>query len=183
MLEYIILGILYKDSMTGYDIKKCIDQGISMFYKASYGSLYPLLDKLLKRNLVTCSSEVEGKREKKKYTITECGQQAFLQWLTQEEYENSSIEAFMARVYFFDVLSENAATDIIRRYESRVKTYRDELQKKKEYYGTIENKEGYYFKLSTLYFGICKLQSMLDWCRTVENKENLNGLIRPERED
>ena len=47
MLEYIILGTLYTNTLTGYDIRKCIDSGIGMFYRASYGSIYHLLCRLL----------------------------------------------------------------------------------------------------------------------------------------
>lgn len=43
MLEYIVLGMVNYEDMTGYDIKKYIESGISVFYKASFGSLYPIL--------------------------------------------------------------------------------------------------------------------------------------------
>ncbi len=182
MLEYIILGFLYQNSLTGYDIKKCIDQGVGMFYRVSYGSLYPLLDRLRNKELVTCSSEIKGKRETKKYEITDKGQQVFMQWLTEEEYENSSIEAFMARVYFFDLLTEATAFAIIQRYEAKLKVYLQELLKKKEKYEEA-GRQRYYYKVSTLYFGICKIQSILDWCSVTKQKEDLNTLMKVERED
>ena len=39
MLESIILGMVSDNDFTGYDIKKLIENGIGVFYKASYGSL------------------------------------------------------------------------------------------------------------------------------------------------
>ena len=46
MLESIILGMVSDNDFTGYDIKKLIENGIGVFYKASYGSLYPALKRL-----------------------------------------------------------------------------------------------------------------------------------------
>ena len=40
MLESIALGMLLEKDLTGYDIKKFIENGIGVFYKASFGSLY-----------------------------------------------------------------------------------------------------------------------------------------------
>lgn len=178
MLEFIILGLLYKRALTGYDIKKYIDGGINMFYKVSYGSLYPLLNKLLKGGYVICSCEMDGKREKKIYTITGSGKKAFIKWLEADENESSSIEAFMARVYYYDLLPAEVAANIIARYENKLVDYLQDLIKKKEKYEEISNIDDYYFKLSTLYFGICKLQSIIEWCETVKNKKNLNILVQ-----
>lgn len=41
MLEYIILGLLMEGPMSGYEMKKTIDSSVGLFYRASYGSLYP----------------------------------------------------------------------------------------------------------------------------------------------
>ena len=49
MLDYIILGMVLNEDLTGYDIKKFIENGIGVFYKASYGSLYPALKKLTEK--------------------------------------------------------------------------------------------------------------------------------------
>lgn len=39
--------------------------------------------------------------------------------------------------------------------------------------------EDFYFKLSTLYFGICKLQSLIAWCDIVKMGKNLQTLQVP----
>ena len=46
MLASIALGMVLEGDLTGYDIKKRIEKGIGVFYKASFGSLYPALKKL-----------------------------------------------------------------------------------------------------------------------------------------
>lgn len=53
MLESLILGIVYDEDLTGYDIKKNIEKSFGVFYKASFGSLYPALKRLTGKDFVT----------------------------------------------------------------------------------------------------------------------------------
>lgn len=177
MLEYIILGTLYTNTLTGYDMRKCIESGIGMFYRASYGSIYPILGKLLEKNYVVCMNEVQGKRVKTKYSITERGKEAFLIWLQEDSDTNSSIESFMAKVYFFDQLPAELVVNKIKEYQEKLYVYQADLIKKKETYDALEHKDLFYYKLSTLYFGICKLQSIISWCETVKQGIDLETLL------
>ena len=178
MLKYIILGTLYADTLTGYDIKKYIEGGIGMFYRASYGSIYPLLSKLLENGDVVCVDEVQGKRVKKKYSITEGGKEEFMKWLNDDDSINS-IESFMAKVFFFDKLPRDLVSKKVNVYEEKLQNYKIDLINKKQRYEMLDNKDSFYFKLSTLYFGICKLQSILMWCETVKLGNDLETLIWP----
>lgn len=179
MLEFIILGILFTNTLTGYDIRKHIEGGIGMFYRASYGSIYPLLGKLSDKGYVVCVDEVQGKRVKLKYTITKCGKEAFINWLNEDSDSSNSMESFMAKVFFFDKLPRDLAYQKIGEYEEKLLDYQKNLIKKKEKYETLEHKDLFYFKLSTLYFGICKLESIITWCETVKQGIDLETLILP----
>jgi DNA-binding PadR family transcriptional regulator len=44
--EYIVLGLLMHEDLSGYDLKKHIDQSISQFWEVGYGQLYPTLKEL-----------------------------------------------------------------------------------------------------------------------------------------
>ena len=177
MLEFIILGTLYTNSLTGYDIRKCIEEGIGMFYKASYGSIYPILGKLLERGYVICDKEEQSKRNSKKYSITEHGRDEFIKWLKDDnDKSGSSIELFMAKVFFFDKLPSNLAYRKIDEYEERLIAYQRKLIKKKEKYENLDNIDPFYFQMSTLYFGLCKLQSIILWCETVKQGKKLENI-------
>ena len=41
MLESLILGIVYDEDLTGYDIKKNIEKSFGVFYKASFEVCIP----------------------------------------------------------------------------------------------------------------------------------------------
>ena len=65
---------------TGYEIKKLASEGhFSHFMEASYGSIYPALGRLTKRELVTLREENQtGKPGRKVYSITDKGRTAFI---------------------------------------------------------------------------------------------------------
>lgn len=176
MLEFIILGTLFSQNLSGYDIRKCIENGIGMFYKASYGSVYPILAKLTNKGFVTCNEDSQDGRKKKIYQITEEGRLSFMEWLQKDESQDS-IEAFMARVFFFDKLPEEVSKKKIQKYEYYLEEYEESLLEQRKKYMDLPNREDYFYKISTLYFGICKLQSMIKWCRVARKKEELENLI------
>ena len=64
MLESIALGMLLEKDLTGYDIKKFIENGIGVFYKASFGSLYPALKRLTEKGYLTTRDKPQGSRKK-----------------------------------------------------------------------------------------------------------------------
>lgn len=177
MLEYVMLGTLFDNTLTGYDIRKCIESGVGMFYRASYGSIYPILSKLLEKGYVVCIDEVQSNRVKKKYSITECGKNEFMKWLMEDHASSSSIESTMVKVFFFDKLPRQEAFKKISEYEEKLQDYQMKLISKKEKFEKLENKDTFYFKLSTLYFGICKLQSIMQWCETVKLGNDLDSLL------
>ncbi|MCV6548693.1 MAG: PadR family transcriptional regulator [Cohaesibacter sp.] len=81
----ICLAILFRGDTTGYDIRKASSEGdYSYFTEASFGSIYPALNRLESDGLVTCRLEPQdGKPARKVYSITDAGRQAFLEELCQ----------------------------------------------------------------------------------------------------
>jgi DNA-binding PadR family transcriptional regulator len=79
------LAILFRGDTTGYDIRKASSEGdYSYFAEASFGSIYPALNRLEAEGLVTCRLEPqEGKPARKVYSITDAGRQAFLEELSE----------------------------------------------------------------------------------------------------
>lgn len=177
MLEYIILGTLNSKSLTGYDIRKCIEDGVGMFFKASFGSIYPLLNRLLEKEYVMCKCNDDNKRNKKIYVITDQGKEAFDNWLLSSENELGSMEMFMAKVFFCDKLPKEISCNKINSYKMRLNDYLEELIERKKKYDRLTNQQDFYYKLSTLYFGICKLQSIIHWCDIVASQQELSVLI------
>jgi PadR family transcriptional regulator AphA len=73
------LAILNMSDATGYEIRKLSTEAeYSYFVDASFGSIYPALNKLEADSMVTCRLEAQvGKPARKIYSITAAGRQEF----------------------------------------------------------------------------------------------------------
>ena len=76
-MEYLILGLLILSPMTGYELQQFIKKNLALICSHSAGSVQTALSKLEKEGKVTASETAEGKRRKKRFSITETGRASF----------------------------------------------------------------------------------------------------------
>jgi PadR family transcriptional regulator, regulatory protein AphA len=82
--QFAILGLLADEDLTGYDIKKLVEERLSHFWSESFGHIYPMLRRLRERGLVEQSVErQEGRPDRKVYSITEDGRAALESWFAE----------------------------------------------------------------------------------------------------
>jgi len=93
----VCLAILYEGDSTGYEIRKLSVEGeYSYFVEASFGSIYPALQKLEADRLVTSRVEQQdGKPAKKIYAITALGRREFINSLFERLGEDTYRSEFM----------------------------------------------------------------------------------------
>lgn len=101
-IKTICLGALSYGDATGYEIRKQFEEGpFAYFYDASFGSIYPALNKLLDDGLVTCTTEAQpGRPTKKIYSITDEGLTFLQDALKQEPSEHKLRSDFLAAMFF-----------------------------------------------------------------------------------
>lgn len=103
--RYLILGLLLEYPMTGYMLHRRMQTLVEAVASISYGTLYPLLHKLLADGDV----EVEvmpgrGRSPKKVYRITPAGEAALREWLVTPLSSDSQAD-FLLRVYLVQHLA------------------------------------------------------------------------------
>jgi DNA-binding PadR family transcriptional regulator len=99
------LGILTKGEATGYEIKKILETKYSHFFDASYGSIYPALNKLTKDGLITrVTTPQSGRPDKKVYSISAAGRMAFLDALQTLPGPDRVRSEFLAVMAFAELL-------------------------------------------------------------------------------
>jgi len=180
MLDYIILGMVLTDELTGYDIKKHIENGIGVFYKASYGSLYPALKKLTEKGYLLMYEKPQGGRQKNYYKLTDEGRKYFLEWLVSPLNVLDGSTAHLAKVYFFDKLPLETRDRQLLEHEMNSNNYLMKLQALEKEFSKMQNKDCFYYKLSTLYYGICITQESIRWCQHIRAGKPLPQLIKGE---
>lgn len=98
-LKLIVLKILNEKDFTGYGLIKEIENKTG-FWKPSPGSIYPLMEELLEKKLVTCKKD----KNQKIYSITEKGKKVYKEVKTKKE---KIIREILDSVMFLEVLGEN----------------------------------------------------------------------------
>lgn len=177
MLGFITLGMVLDAPLTGYDIKKRIETGVGTFYKASFGSLYPLLKKLAAQGLLAVIEQSQGERVKKLYQITAQGNAAFFEWLRAPIDFNASTDHQLAKIYFFDRLPPAERAAQLAAYQASCTRYLETLQALLQKYEAMENKACFYYKLSTLYYGVAVMQTTIAWCGRIQAGGGLAGWV------
>ena len=70
--------------MSGYDIKKMVEVGLSYFWSVSYGQIFPVLNKLVSEGWSTRQADPgSGGRRRQVYTVTAKGREEFQAWLRE----------------------------------------------------------------------------------------------------
>lgn len=107
-MEYVILGLLMIQPSTLYSLNKSFEQGISLFFSPSLGSINSAIKRLVDKNLVAQEQIVENGRSKKILTITAMGQTAFINWM-HEPLDAKNLEvSFLSRLYFLGLIENQA---------------------------------------------------------------------------
>lgn len=160
MTDFIILGFLMRQSMSGYDIKQHMGYSTSHFIDASFGSIYPSLKRLEQKGLLNSKEEISNGKIKKIYSITEGGKEEFLKWLKEPiKASKSSMEIALAKIFFYDNLPKEDAINLISRYiEDITKLKHNLLDLKPVVLNHADN-----FEISTLNFGLDFYDFTINW--------------------
>jgi DNA-binding PadR family transcriptional regulator len=75
--KFFVLQVLRSGPAHGYDIARAVERATSGCCSPSEGSLYPTLREFEEGGYVTSETEVVSGRERRVYTLTEKGREAF----------------------------------------------------------------------------------------------------------
>ncbi|WKY45208.1 PadR family transcriptional regulator [Eubacteriaceae bacterium ES2] len=112
-LKYAILGLINRESITGYDLSKVFNKDLVNFWYANHSQIYPELKKLTAEGLITYEIVLQGEKlEKKLYSITAAGQQDLYAWLaTIDPLEPTPKDIFRLKAFFMETLPVQTILD------------------------------------------------------------------------
>ncbi|MCR8656316.1 PadR family transcriptional regulator [Paenibacillus endoradicis] len=168
----VILGMLMKESLTGYEIKQLLENVFSNFYSSSYGTIYPTLSRLEKEELITKEIVLQdGKPNKNVFNITTKGRDSFNDYLLAP-LEGDSIKKsdFMMRLYFGEFVGYDKVIIWLKQVQKESQKKLDQLL---EQYSLHKNEmhaaqviciqigiEEYKAKLSTIAQGLVSIEQL-----------------------
>ena len=117
------LGILSRGEASGYEIKKHFEEAFSHYFVAGFGSIYPALAELTRRELIVCSDVVQEKRPAKKvYSLTRKGRKHLQQELAETYPRHKVRSEFMVLLTFAHLLREETLQDVIETRKNDIHT-------------------------------------------------------------
>lgn len=174
-MEYVILGFLFFRPMTVYDLNKAFEQGVSLFYSASLGSLQVALKKLLKEGYIDFTEGVENGRRKKVYHLNDSGRTAFFQWFYGEIPSSKLEVGILSRIFFLGHLqSMEERKAFLKTLIERVEVDLGPLKALKaslhQMSIPLEFQTTFKYQVSTLDYGIMTHEGALLWLKDLLNQ-------------
>ncbi|USB34156.1 helix-turn-helix transcriptional regulator [Paenibacillus sp. YPG26] len=174
MLEYVIMGLLIEQPMNGYEIKKTIDSSVGLFYKVSYGSLYPALKRLAEKGWISLTDTEDAKNKKIASLLPE-GHRQFLLWLAEP------LDLFrdepLLRLFFYDHLDPAVREERLAEYRFALHKQVKQLEKVQSIVSKeleeLENPEAHYYRVSMLHYGLKYLNMKEQWINDIKERNDL----------
>ena len=115
-LEYSLLGFLQYHPMTGYDLKKALDESTQFFWHAELSQIYPELKRLEQKGWITSEAlPQDGKPDKKVYSITPTGREQLHTWLSDPVDEVPPIKnQVLLKLFFSGTLNKEEICSQLR---------------------------------------------------------------------
>ena len=164
--KYAILGVLSYGPMSGYAIKKFIQQSISNFWNESYGQIYPILKQLTSEGLASSHTEKqEGKPERYMYTLTGKGWEALQQWLTEPaEHLVGRIEILL-KLFFGRHTAVSTNIEHVQRFRTlQVQLLHKYTEIEKHINANCSDETERIYLLMTVSYGLHESQALVAWC-------------------
>ena len=126
-LGYAILGLIQRESMSGYQIRKEFETTPLGHYSSSPGSIYPALRRLQQEGLLQRVSVSKAASSKKKYTLTTSGLASLVDWfnkpVTREEVVNGLDDLLLRFAMMGDLVDRSRKTVFLNDFKREAEAY------------------------------------------------------------
>ncbi len=173
-MEYVILGLLLLKPRSSYEIKKILEETISLFYSASFGSINSALEKLIAKQAITVEEQIEAGRFKKIYSLTPVGKIAFDQWLASAIPQEKVKEPALTRLFFMGFLTPNERIRLVREHLTSLQIVHAQLNsllREREQTAVDQHQQAIAdFQWLTLEYGVAYYNFSINWYQQLLTK-------------
>lgn len=140
-MDKIILGILMLHRMTAYELRNFIKNNFKSMYSDSLGSIQAALKKLFELEMVTFEELVEKGVNKKRYSITETGREALIEWIKIPINTSKTKNYDFGKLFFMGYVSKKDQKTLIDKIILSLEEEYKALKKLKESIDVEEESE------------------------------------------
>jgi DNA-binding PadR family transcriptional regulator len=169
-IDYAILGLLSWKPLTGYDIKKIIQESPYIYWSGNNNQIYKSLIQLEKDGMVSCRViHQENGPSKKEYDITDLGYETLNHWIKFQEFEMPEYKkTFLVQLSWSANLEKAELDLLLRKYKARVEeiiVMYKEVKRRKINFPDRNEKESYIWNM--LYDNMIQTYvAEIDWVDT-----------------
>lgn len=173
-LRHSILGILSIRPMSGYDLKKTIDDSVGHFWAADQSQIYRTLSALVEEGLATRRTVVQEDRPNLHlHSVTDGGLAELDRWLASPLRSQPLRDTFLARLFFADRLPPEGIRELLeahRRETAGELASLELLAARTEAAGPAREVGdlAWELRLATLANGVAHARAELDWLDATE---------------
>lgn len=164
--QYAILGWLSKGSMSGYDIKKMVNNVSPFYWSESNAQIYPILKKLEAEGMVDSKIDKNsGARQRRIYSLTGKGLQHLKQWLKRPVEPCPYREELLLKLTMSDRMPIDTLINHLEDYREQLQQQQKHLQTTKKYPNNNHNGhvDAAHIKLLNRFTQL-NLSAKLKWC-------------------
>ncbi|MFD1315952.1 helix-turn-helix transcriptional regulator [Namhaeicola litoreus] len=165
LLDFAILGLVKKENLSGYQIRKVFEETAMGNYSSSPGSIYPSLKRLQKLSLV--EQKLNEDTRKSQFSITENGLAALKDWMLRPielSDVQKNLDELLLRFAFMDGLLDEK--DVMHFLESLNIHLISHIQNLQEFLQQTEDQTPLHGRLA-IDHGIRSLNATLSWSKNV----------------
>jgi DNA-binding PadR family transcriptional regulator len=183
-LRYALLGLLARKPLSGYDLKKRMEERVGFFWSARHSQIYSELARLEREGMVTHKVVEQSDRpDKKVYEATSAGLAALKEWVTAPVNPRPARDELVLKAYSLWLAEPEEALALFReqerRHEEQLRQYEEiRAWMEREWKGDLERldspKSASYAALRR---GILYEREYAEWCAWVADRleKNLSG--------
>jgi DNA-binding PadR family transcriptional regulator len=167
-VQYVLLSLLAREPLSGYDMKQQINGRINFFYKINNNQLYPVLSKLEAEGFIQLQShERESYRPARKvYNITEKGIESLRAWVI-EPSEPGAWDEFLLKQYSSWLVEAEVMIKLLKEkrieHAARLEDYKEKVAGFREQHGRIASNHPLFSTIAVVEMGIGFERGYVEW--------------------
>ena len=166
-IDYAILGLLSWKPLTGYDVKRVMQESPFLYWSGNNNQIYKALVKLLENGFATSEVQYqESTPNKKIYSITEAGAAELRKWVISTEPEIPELKkTFLIQLSWSGLLEPEEIDELLTKYEKtmtqQLAMHKEEKRREKDFPNRSEQE---HFVWEMIYHNYCvTCEAELQW--------------------
>jgi DNA-binding PadR family transcriptional regulator len=176
-LGYALLGLLAREPLSGYDLKRRMEERVGFLWSARHSQIYPELARLKREGMVTHKVvEQRARPDKKVYEATSAGLEVLKEWVAAPVNPRLVRDELVLKAYSLWLAEPDEALALFReherRHEEQLRQYEEiRAWMEREWKSDLERLDSPRFaSYAALRRGILYEREYAEWCAWVTDR-------------